>query len=205
MFRGGLNPTLRWRWCVELRAPPCLNSSPPLSAWTTRYARDAVSRANALIASPMNPFILGFPLLQYHEPQFNLKERELIRWSPFCRAHCLREVLTWPCITTSIESPSTRDEVPISREYQLLQEVFSKQRAAQLPPHRPWDCAIDLLPHAMLPKCRVCPLLLPESQAMDEYIEEALAAGYIHPSTSPAATGFFFGEKKNGGLMLCID
>ncbi|KAK3555417.1 hypothetical protein QTP86_016133 [Hemibagrus guttatus] len=35
-------------------------------------------------------------------------------------------------------------------------------------------------------------ILIPQSTAMEEYIEEALAAGYIRPSTSPAAASFFF-------------
>lgn len=41
---------------------------------------------------------------------------------------------------------------------------------------------------------------------MDDYIEEALAlaAGYICPSTSLVAAGFFFVEKKDGGLRPCI-
>ncbi|KAL0186760.1 hypothetical protein M9458_018430, partial [Cirrhinus mrigala] len=34
-------------------------------------------------------------------------------------------------------------EVPA--EYMAFQDVFSKQAATRLPPHRPWDCAIDLL------------------------------------------------------------
>lgn len=38
---------------------------------------------------------------------------------------------------------------------------------------------------------------------MEEYIEEALAAGYIRPS--PAAMGFFFVAKKDGSLRPCID
>ncbi|KAK3562970.1 hypothetical protein QTP86_012590 [Hemibagrus guttatus] len=40
---------------------------------------------------------------------------------------------------------------------------------------------------------------------MEEYIETALAAGHIQPSTSPAAAGFFFVGKKDGGLRPCID
>ncbi|KAK3571359.1 hypothetical protein QTP86_008895 [Hemibagrus guttatus] len=40
---------------------------------------------------------------------------------------------------------------------------------------------------------------------MDEYIKEALAPGHIHTSTSPAAAGFFFVVKKDGGLRPCID
>ncbi len=37
---------------------------------------------------------------------------------------------------------------------------------------------------------------------MEEYIEEALQQGYIHPSTSPAASSFFFVAKKDGGLRF---
>lgn len=66
----------------------------------------------------------------------------------------------------------------------------------QLPPHCPWDCAIDLLPHAMPPKSKVYPLSKKETQAMEEYIEEALSSGFIRPSTSPAAAGFFFVWEK---------
>ncbi|KAK3519931.1 hypothetical protein QTP70_008026 [Hemibagrus guttatus] len=40
---------------------------------------------------------------------------------------------------------------------------------------------------------------------MEEYIKEALAQGYICPSTSPAASSFFFVAKKDGGLRPCID
>ncbi|KAK3540782.1 hypothetical protein QTP86_001589 [Hemibagrus guttatus] len=64
-----------------------------------------------------------------------------------------------------------------------------------------WDCAIDLLPNASPPRGWIYPLLLPESKAMEEYIETALAAGHIQPSTSPAAAGFFYVGKKNGGTV----
>uniref|UniRef100_A0A4W5RRF9 ribonuclease H n=1 Tax=Hucho hucho TaxID=62062 RepID=A0A4W5RRF9_9TELE len=57
----------------------------------------------------------------------------------------------------------------------------------------------------MPPKGRVYPLSLPESQAMEEYIAEALNSGFIRPSNSPAAAGFFFVGKKDGGLRPCID
>ncbi|KAK3568846.1 hypothetical protein QTP86_017943 [Hemibagrus guttatus] len=75
----------------------------------------------------------------------------------------------------------------------------SKEKATRLPPHRPWDCAIELLPNAMSSKSQVYPHSLPENQAMEEYIKEALASGFIRSSTSPAAAGFFFVEKKDRG------
>jgi hypothetical protein len=40
---------------------------------------------------------------------------------------------------------------------------------------------------------------------MDTYIKDALEAGLMRPSTSPAGAGFFFVAKKDGGLRPCID
>ncbi|KAK3525849.1 hypothetical protein QTP70_010917 [Hemibagrus guttatus] len=76
-----------------------------------------------------------------------------------------------------------------------LREVFSKEKATSLPEHRPWDCAIDLFPNTTPPNSRVYPLSLLETNAMDEYIEEALAMGHIRPSTSPVVAVFLHGEK----------
>ncbi len=44
-----------------------------------------------------------------------------------------------------------------------------------------------------------------EHKAMEDYIKEALQQQFIRPSTSPAASSFFFVGKKDGGLRLCID
>ncbi|KAK3526023.1 hypothetical protein QTP70_012779 [Hemibagrus guttatus] len=99
--------------------------------------------------------------------------------------------------------PTTPGHLP--RAYAEFREIFSEERAARLPSHRPWDCAIDLLPNTSPPRGRVYPLSLPESKAMEEYIETALVAGHIRPSTSPAAAGFFFVRKKDEGLRPCID
>lgn len=78
--------------------------------------------------------------------------------------------------------------------------MFSKEQAAKLPMHRTYDCAIDLLPGTSPPKGCVYPLSTKEQRAMDEYIKEVLTQKYIIPSTSPASAGFFFLEKKDGGL-----
>ncbi|KAK3545965.1 hypothetical protein QTP70_017186, partial [Hemibagrus guttatus] len=101
--------------------------------------------------------------------------------------------------------PSRRLAVPLPSQYMDFHMVFSEERAARLPHHQVWDCAIDLLPNASPPKGRIYPLSLPESKAMEEYIKSSLAAGHIRPSTSPAAAGFFFVGKKDGGLRPCID
>lgn len=89
--------------------------------------------------------------------------------------------------------------------YHELWEVFSKDRALSLPLHRPYDCAIDLLPGAPLPTSKLYNRSRPEREAMEKYIVESLAAGIIWPSTSPLGAGFFFVEKKNTTLRPCID
>lgn len=44
-----------------------------------------------------------------------------------------------------------------------------------------------------------------EQKAMDQYIQETIALGHIHLSTSLMAAGFFFLKKKDGNLRPCID
>ncbi len=82
------------------------------------------------------------------------------------------------------------------KEYLDLKEVFSKSQAASLPPHRPYDCAIDLVPGMSPPKGRLYSLSAPEKEAMEKYISDSLAAGLIRPSSSPAGAGFFFCGKE---------
>ncbi|KAI3354810.1 hypothetical protein L3Q82_004535 [Scortum barcoo] len=74
-----------------------------------------------------------------------------------------------------------------------------------LPPHRPWDCPIDLLPGAPIPKARLYTISGPERKAMEDYIKTSLRSGIIRPSSSAAGAGLFFVEKKDGSLRPCID
>nr|CBN81752.1 Pol polyprotein [Dicentrarchus labrax] len=105
----------------------------------------------------------------------------------------------------------TRQTVPLTlilsgnHQYHDLGEVFSKHRAVTLPPHRPYDCAIELLPGSTLPTSRLYNLSRPEREAMEKYIGDSLAAGLIRPSSSPVGAGFFFVTKKDQTLRPCID
>ncbi|KAI2646625.1 Transposon Tf2-6 polyprotein [Labeo rohita] len=117
-------------------------------------------------------------------------------------ANCLPYETITPPQQITIQ-PSATLELPA--EYLDLAEAFSKTKASKLPPHRPNDCAIELIPGSLPPRGRIFPLSKPESEAMKMYIEEELAKGFIRPSTSPASAGFFFVKKKDGGLRPCID
>ncbi|KAI5606732.1 hypothetical protein C0J50_7543 [Silurus asotus] len=106
---------------------------------------------------------------------------------------------------TRVEEATTATQVEIPEEYQAFKDVFCAKVATRLPLHWPWECCIDPLPGAKLPKGRVYPLSAPEHRAMEEYVQQALRQGFIAPSTSPAASSFFFVGKKDGGLCPCID
>lgn len=44
----------------------------------------------------------------------------------------------------------------IPKEYWDLKEMFSEKGSNELPPHRPTDRAIEILPGAKLPKPKLC-------------------------------------------------
>ncbi len=148
-----------------------------------------------------------------HDPHLSWRTGEVLKWDKSCFPHCFPRLprplstvpVQLPVHSTSVESPVEKQSVNIPSSYSHFSDVFCPKRAAQLPSHRPWDCAIDLFPGEPVPHGKIYPLSLPEQKAMKEYIEEALKQGCIIPSTSPAASSFFFVAKKDGGLRPCID
>lgn len=154
--------------------------------------------------TPRQPIILSAPWLQLHDPTISWRGGEIMRWSEYCHGNCLR-LPTVHVTSTSIESPETKTKVNIPKEYHEFIDVFSKAQVSGLPPHRPYDCEIDLLPGTTPTRGRIYPLSLTEQKAMEEYVQEALEQGYIEPSTSLASAVFFFVVKKGGGLRPCID
>lgn len=110
-----------------------------------------------------------------------------------------------PHVTPGLSNEEFTDLSNILPCHLDLKEVFNKAKATSLPPHRPYDCAIDLLPGTAPPKGHLYALSPPERLAMKKYIDEALAVGIISPSSSPAGAGFFFMDKKDKSLCPCID
>ncbi len=152
-----------------------------------------------LIDSPGYPVILGHPWLCTHNPWIDWSAGTILRWGPTCHLTCL---------SPSAPSSEVQESVDLSRvpsSYHQFKAIFSKSRATSLPPHRPYDCAVELLPDSCPPRGRIFSLSSPERTAMDTYIKESLAVGIIRASTSPAGAGFFFVGKKDGGLRACID
>lgn len=106
---------------------------------------------------------------------------------------------------TSNQITEEIDPTRIPSCYHDLESVFSKPKAGSLPPHRPYDCSIELLNGAPLPKSRLFNLPGPEKLAMEKYFLEALSSDLIRPSSSPVGAGFFCVEKEDKTLCPCID
>lgn len=158
-----------------------------------------------LITAPNTPVILGFPWLTLHNPQVDWSAGRIASWSPFCHSNCLQSALPPAGCATKDTCTELPDLSAIPSDYHVLREVFRKDLALSLPPHRPYDCEIKLLPDAPLPTSRLYNLSKPERETMESYIRDSLNAGLIRPSSSPVGAGFFFVEKKDKTLRPCID
>uniref|UniRef100_A0A3Q2TMV6 Chromo domain-containing protein n=1 Tax=Fundulus heteroclitus TaxID=8078 RepID=A0A3Q2TMV6_FUNHE len=123
--------------------------------------------------------VLGFPWLLLHNPHLNWAERRVESWSTYCHSHCLQSAVSAGPIP---EDPLNEDPVDLSlvpKLYWDLKAVFSKSKAKSPPPHRPYDCTINLLPGAPLPSTSLGyqPPLFP---ADEKQITVTSVAHHIH-------------------------
>lgn len=134
-----------------------------------------------VLRAPHHPLVLGFPWLLRHSPQIDWSTGAILKWSAPCRLTCLQQGTACPQTSSPSQSP---DLSGVPEEYHDLREVFSKARATVLPPHRPYDCAIDLLPGTTPPRGSIYSISGPERETMDKYLNESLAAGLIRHLSS---------------------
>ena len=93
----------------------------------------------------------------------------------------------------------------VPSKYYPWSSVFSSVAVDQLPPHRPYDMSIELEDGTTPPFGPMYRLSQAERQALTDYIESNLKKGFIHRSTSSAASPILFVRKKTGDLRLCVD
>ena len=90
-------------------------------------------------------------------------------------------------LSTEIAQFFKKEEVKLPPQYAQWKEVFDEPPDGELPPSRPFDHAIDLLP-GFIPKiAKTYPLNPQESKACKDFIDEHLKSGKISPSKSPAS------------------
>jgi len=110
----------------------------------------------------------------------------------------------WSMARTTVE-PQTSLLSLVPQHLHEFSDVFLKEGFDELPPHREWDHAIELIPGAKLRDCKVYPLSPGQQCELNTFIEENLASHRIRPSKSPLASPFFFIQKKDSSLCLVQD
>ena len=171
--------------------------------------------------------ILGYPWLAAFKPRFKWKEGTLDpQYLPIkCQSvrpakepdnqkerqvivAQLEEECTNHGISTdlAIQAKSEPTHVELPLVYKRYTSVYSKEEAQQFPPSCTWDHTIDFkdrAPDAI--DCKVYPMTRTDNKALDKFIDEQLAKGYICPLISPYASSFFFIKKKDRKLQPVQD
>ncbi|QRW26231.1 Retrotransposable element Tf2 protein [Rhizoctonia solani] len=120
--------------------------------------------------------------LKKHNPQISWEKHTLVFNLLYCSNNCLS-------VPAVLELKAV-EEIPLP--YQEFSKVFSEEESSKLPPHRPYNIAIELLPDARPQHGPIYSLGPREDAELKETIEKQLKAGLIRPSKSPMASPILF-------------
>ena len=167
--------------------------------------------------------ILGFPWLEAADPIVSWKRRTFVfpMDSPYirlcvtkkeirkalqeCRVAVTVEVVPAPATVEGSGEDTDRPPLVVPPKYAARARVFSLEEANTLAPINDHAHAIDLEDAAVPPHGPIYPLAEPELEVLREYLNDAIAKGWIRPSRSPAGAPILFVPKKGGQLRLCVD
>ena len=90
-------------------------------------------------------------------------------------------------------------------EYHDFLHVFETSKTKGLPPSRPCDHAIDLVPNAVKKRFPAYNLNAKEEDELKKFLKEHMERGTIRSSKSEMASPLFFVDKKDGTLRPCQD
>jgi hypothetical protein len=138
-----------------------------------------------------NQVILGMPWLKNQNPSIDWRE-QTIAFSE----------------TIQIASEEGADKDPLRGLPEIYHEFakdFGREEFKTLPPHRPYDLAIDLKEGTKLHHGPLYSMMELESQTLEKWIDEELAAGKIRRSESEAGAPVMFVKKADGSLRLVVD
>jgi hypothetical protein len=94
-------------------------------------------------------------------------------------------------------NPDLKD---VPEVYHEFANVFSRQKANTLLPHRDCDLKININKGAKISAGPIYPLSKFELKTLQEFIDENLKTGFIHPSNSPFGAPVLFIKKKDESL-----
>nr|GEZ94272.1 putative reverse transcriptase domain, ribonuclease H-like domain, aspartic peptidase domain protein [Tanacetum cinerariifolium] len=93
------------------------------------------------------------------------------------------------------------EDVPVVRDFP---KVFPEDLSG-LPPIRPVEFQIDLVPGAALVARAPYRLVPSEMKELAKQLKELSEKGFIRPSSSPWGAPVLFVKKKDGSFRMCID
>jgi hypothetical protein len=107
-----------------------------------------------------------------------------------------------------LKDEATREQIlaKLPFNYADFMDVFSKSQSDELPPHRPSDHKIELLPDAT--PLRAHPLYSMSTEqlvALKEYLTENLRKEWIIPNGAEYGSPVLFAKKPNDGFRLCVN
>ena len=71
------------------------------------------------------------------------------------------------------------EEIVPPEYHEFRDSVFGKESFDEMPPRRPWDHAIELIPGVKLADCKIYPLTPDEQIQLDAFLDENLKTGRI--------------------------
>ena len=154
-----------------------------------------LKNVNSCVSPPLSP------TKKSTVSHFNKPPKKFPSSPPTSISYSQRFVIYVSC--PSIDKTNSNNSIPYV--YLDFKEVFSENGVNELPPHRPYDCRIDLKPDSSLPYGPIYSLTVEETQALKDYIKENLEKNFIRKSISPAGAPILFVRKKDGTLRMCID
>jgi hypothetical protein len=116
-------------------------------------------------------------------------------------AQCFSILAYEPLKPDSSDKPKLNPDLKdVPGVYHKFADVFSRQRADTLPPHQDCDLKINIDEGAKIPAGPIYPLSEFKLKTLQEFIDENLKTGFIHPSNSLFGAPVLFIKKKDKSL-----
>lgn len=200
---------LKKNCCLFETTIPYLNSLPDISRAKSLSPAQPLRFPNSLPEIPISPPPMNVSAIEFHKLSLESKNTYFalsLRDLDLLIDASMQRLPTIQINNTTIAIPKNaepREFLP--PQYHDYLDVFDRKQANSLPPHRPWDHAIDLQPGKDPPFARPYSMNRHELKALREYLDKELTKGFIRVSRSPAAAPVLFVKKPNGDLRFCID
>ena len=95
-----------------------------------------------------------------------------------------------------------QEQIKLLKKYK---DCFLEDLPFQLPPERPEDHQIDIIPGSSPPNIAPYRVSRPQLEEIRKQVEDLLNRGLIRPSNSPFCSLVLLVQKKDGTFRMCID